>query len=77
MNVSSNAHRNAFPGLDLDNLNSEKYYMGSGWGAYGQTKLENILFTQELQRRATITELDWLIVMTLHPGKRLDSVFRS
>merc|ERR1711920_774060 len=44
INVSSAAYLIAFDGLDLDNLNSEKGYQP--WKAYGQSKLENILFTK-------------------------------
>jgi NAD(P)-dependent dehydrogenase (short-subunit alcohol dehydrogenase family) len=54
-------------GLDLDNLNGELLY--EPWPTYGRSKLENILFTQELQRRANAAGLDdWLTVVSLHPG---------
>jgi NAD(P)-dependent dehydrogenase (short-subunit alcohol dehydrogenase family) len=53
-------------GLDLSNLNSEMSY--SAWGSYGISKLANILFTRELQSRATTAKLDWLTAITLHPG---------
>jgi len=61
VNVSSEAHRGAI--LDLENLNGEKNY--SGWKAYQQSKLTNILFTYHLHRRlasGTVT------VNCLHPG---------
>ena len=45
--VSSLAHR--FRRLDFDNLNAEKGY--SPWTAYGYSKLANLLFMRELQRR--------------------------
>ena len=45
--VSSLAHR--FRALDFDNLNAEKGY--SPWTAYGYSKLANLLFMRELQRR--------------------------
>lgn len=45
--VSSLAHR--FRRLDFDNLNAEKGY--SSWTAYGYSKLANLLFMRELQRR--------------------------
>lgn len=45
INVSSNVHK-FITGLDMGNLNGELEY--SGWGSYSRSKLENILFTQEL-----------------------------
>lgn len=65
INVSSLAYSIAGKGLDLDNLNGEKEY--TPWGSYGQSKLENILFTQELQRRADAQGIP-LVATTLHPG---------
>ena len=47
VNVSSNAHK--MGKLDFDNLAAEKGY--SKWGAYGQSKIANLLFTFELTRR--------------------------
>jgi len=46
--VASNAHR-VGQGINFDDLNSNDDY--SRWGAYGQSKLANLLFTLELQRR--------------------------
>ena len=65
INVSSMAYQIAAKGLDLDNLNGEKEY--SPWGSYGQSKLENILFTQELQRRADAAGVP-IVATSLHPG---------
>jgi len=64
INVSSLAYQFS-KGLDLDNLNGEKDY--GPWSSYGQSKLENILFTQELQRRADAAGLK-LTATSLHPG---------
>jgi len=61
VNVSSNAHR--FGDIDLDDLQNEQKY--SGFGAYGQSKLANILFTKELARQLEGTEI---AVNALHPG---------
>ena len=72
----SNLHQKK-PGLDMNNLNSEKSYAGDGWEAYGQTKLENILFTEELQRRANAAGLDWLTTVSLHPGVVGTDIWRS
>ena len=47
VNVSSGAHENAE--IDFDDLEGEETY--SGWRAYGESKLANLLFTYELARR--------------------------
>ena len=49
INVSSIGYQFGAPGLDLDNINGEKEY--GPWSSYGESKLENILFTNELQKR--------------------------
>jgi NAD(P)-dependent dehydrogenase (short-subunit alcohol dehydrogenase family) len=46
--VASGAHRTG--SISLDDLNWERRGY-SAWRAYGQSKLANLLFTQELQRR--------------------------
>lgn len=74
VNVASRAHNFAKivstgeQGLDFDNLDGNLSYGLDGWEAYGNTKLENILFTQELQRRADAAGLAWLTAVALHPG---------
>ena len=45
--VSSNAHK--FGRIAFDNLDGSRRYFR--WAAYGQSKLANLLFAQELQRR--------------------------
>ena len=47
VNVASEAHRNSH--INFDDLNLENGY--SGWKAYAQSKLANVLFTYELARR--------------------------
>ncbi|WP_319437132.1 SDR family NAD(P)-dependent oxidoreductase [Mycobacterium sp. RTGN5] len=59
--VSSNGHR--FGGIRFDDLQSERSY--SRVGAYGQSKLANLLFTYELQRRLAGTGT---IAVAAHPG---------
>ena len=67
INVSSSASNIPGPkGLDMDNLNSEKSY--TAWGTYGNTKLANVLFTNEFQKKANDAGLDWLTTVSLHPG---------
>jgi NAD(P)-dependent dehydrogenase (short-subunit alcohol dehydrogenase family) len=63
VNVSSLAHRQGT--MDFDNLNAERGY--SKWPAYGQSKLANLLFTFELQRRLE-AEGSQLMVTAAHPG---------
>mmetsp|Transcript_8500 Transcript_8500/g.10905 ORF Transcript_8500/g.10905 Transcript_8500/m.10905 type:complete len:397 (-) Transcript_8500:32-1222(-) len=65
VNVSSMAHLIVADGLDMDNLNAEKGY--KPWDAYGRSKLENVLFTKELQNRIDKAGLS-LTAVTLHPG---------
>ncbi len=60
VNVSSQVHARA---LDLDNLQGEKRY--GGLDAYRRSKLLNILFTKELDRRYGDTGL---VANCLHPG---------
>lgn len=67
INVSSSAANiPALTGLDTENLNGERSY--SAWSSYGLSKLANILFTNELQKRADAAGLDWLTTVSLHPG---------
>jgi NAD(P)-dependent dehydrogenase (short-subunit alcohol dehydrogenase family) len=67
INVSSLGYQFAGKGLELDNLNGEKEY--GPWSSYGLSKLENILFTNELQKRAQQSD-KWssLTAFSLHPG---------
>jgi retinol dehydrogenase-14 len=62
VNVSSGAHNGAKL-INFDNLMGERKY--SGWGAYAQSKLANLLFTYELSRRLEGTGVT---VNALHPG---------
>jgi NAD(P)-dependent dehydrogenase (short-subunit alcohol dehydrogenase family) len=61
--VSSNNHKNAQ--MRFDDLQGERRY--SRWGAYGQSKLANLLFAFELDRR--LKAAGWkLISVAAHPG---------
>ncbi|MEQ7005824.1 oxidoreductase [Actinopolymorpha sp. B17G11] len=51
--------------IDFDDLMSERRY--GRWRAYAQSKLANLLFAFELQRRAEHTGLD-LVSAASHPG---------
>lgn len=59
--VSSGAHR--MGRIRFDDLQGERSY--KPWAAYGQSKLANLLFARELQRRAARTAL---LVAAAHPG---------
>jgi NAD(P)-dependent dehydrogenase (short-subunit alcohol dehydrogenase family) len=62
--VSSSAHR--LGKIDFDDLNWERRRYRR-WAAYGQSKLANLLFTSELQRRLIAADSDVLSVAA-HPG---------
>jgi NAD(P)-dependent dehydrogenase (short-subunit alcohol dehydrogenase family) len=61
VNVASGAHRKA--AIDFNDLMGERSY--KGWRQYCRTKLMNLLFTYELDRRLTGTGVT---VNALHPG---------
>ena len=62
--VSSGAHKGApRGGIEFDNLSGEKNY--TGWKAYGQSKLANLLFARSLGRRLEGTGK---VANALHPG---------
>ncbi len=63
VSVSSSLH--TIGQIDFDDLNRERGY--SPYGAYGQSKLANLLFAYELQRRFESAGVDTLSV-ACHPG---------
>jgi len=63
INVSSNAHH--FGRMRFDDLQLEHGY--GKWRAYAQSKLANLLFTYELQRRADAKGVR-LLSVACHPG---------
>lgn len=63
VNVASNAH--GFGKMHFDDLAGEKHY--SRWGRYGQSKLANLLFTYELDRRLRAANLP-IASVACHPG---------
>lgn len=60
---SSMIHENGE--IDFEDLNSEESY--DEWGAYGQSKLANLLFSYELDRRLRAADLD-VTSVGCHPG---------
>ncbi len=63
VSVSSGAHR--FGKMNFEDLQSERRY--SKWRVYGQSKLANLLFAFELQRRAAAAQ-SALLSVAAHPG---------
>jgi NAD(P)-dependent dehydrogenase (short-subunit alcohol dehydrogenase family) len=61
--VSSNGHRAGR--MDFGNLMSSRHY--SRMAAYGRSKLANLMFTYELQRRLTAANAH-TIALAAHPG---------
>ena len=62
-NVSSSANYSGT--INFDDLMGEKEY--GRWSAYGQSKLANVFFTFELQKRLDAAGLD-IITNSSHPG---------
>jgi NAD(P)-dependent dehydrogenase (short-subunit alcohol dehydrogenase family) len=72
--VSSTAHR--MGEIDFDDLNWERRSY-KRWRAYGQSKLANLLFTLELQRRLAAAGSD-VLATAAHPGYAATNLqFRS
>src|SRR5262249_28032744 len=69
--VSSEAHRSV-PGIDWNDLEAKKQY--KAFRAYSQSKLANVLFTNELARRLEGTGVT---ANSLHPGLVFTGFFQS
>lgn len=61
---SSAAHESGE--IDFDDLHREQSY--GRWEAYGQSKLANLLFAYELQRRLEAADVTETISVACHPG---------
>jgi NAD(P)-dependent dehydrogenase (short-subunit alcohol dehydrogenase family) len=70
VSVASDAHKGV--SIEFDDIEGKSRY--SGWRAYQQSKLANILFTYELARRLDGTRVT---ANTLHPGFVRTSIFRD
>ncbi|KAL0491393.1 retinol dehydrogenase [Acrasis kona] len=64
--LSSRAHEGGK--MNFDDLNFEKTSYGMGMSAYAQSKLANVLFAKELQRKLNNTAYKNVQVPVLHPG---------
>ncbi len=72
--VASSAHRSGT--IDFDDLNWATRRYGSGAGAYEQSKLANLLFTLELQRRLAAA-CSAVIATAAHPGMTATNLMSS
>ncbi|MEI6124650.1 MAG: SDR family oxidoreductase [Bacteroidota bacterium] len=70
INVASGAHKNAK--INFDDLEIKKSF--SGFKAYGQSKLANILFTKSLAKSLENTNVS---VYCLHPGFVSTGIFKN
>jgi len=70
--VASLAHRNGK--IDFNNLQSERSY--KPWDAYGESKLANILFANELNRLAVAAHSK-LLSMPVHPGVSVTNIIAN
>jgi NAD(P)-dependent dehydrogenase (short-subunit alcohol dehydrogenase family) len=70
--VASLAHRSGK--IDFENLQSERGY--KGWDTYNNSKLANILFAKELDRRARAAHSK-LMSVVVHPGIAVTSIFAN
>ena len=70
INVSSDAHK--YGSIDFDDLEFNHFYFG--FLAYARSKLANLLFTYELDRRLTDSGIS---VNALHPGNVATNIFRT
>lgn len=74
VNVSSEAHRYSYrEGIRFDKINDQKGY--SSFGAYGQSKLANVLHANELTRRLK-EDGENITANSLHPGIIATNLFR-
>ena len=72
--VASSAHRSAT--IDFDDLNWHTRRYGRGSGGYEQSKLANLLFTLELQRRLERSGSP-VIATAAHPGMTATNLMSS
>lgn len=72
VSVSSLAHR--YGKLDFNDLQKERNY--EGWEAYGATKLANLLFAFELDRRCRRRNIP-IVSVACHPGVSKTNILSS
>ncbi len=72
--VGSNAYRMGLKRIQFEDLNFDKNY--SAWNAYAQSKLAQMMFAYELQRRVKATGKN-VQVHVCHPGASRTSLIRE
>ena len=72
INVASRAHERGY--INLDDLNCETQY--NGLAAYNQSKLANVLFTNELSQKLKENNQK-ISVYSLHPGVIYTNLWRE
>ncbi len=73
VNVSSGAHKNG--SMDFENLQYENGKDYTPMKAYGRSKLSNLLFTYELQRKLEAAKKE-TIAVAAHPGVAMTNLAR-
>ncbi|KAD6796449.1 hypothetical protein E3N88_07345 [Mikania micrantha] len=74
VNVSSRRHQFSYPeGIRFDHINSQSGY--NALSAYGQSKLANVLHTNELARRLRDDGAE-ITANSVHPGAITTNIFR-
>jgi len=76
VNVSSEAHTMGSKTLDFDDINLRNYNSYGTWKAYGQSKLANIIFSNELNLRLKNDKIP-ITACSLHPGVIQTELLRS
>lgn len=75
VNVSSRRHQFSYPeGIRFDRINDQSGY--NRFSAYGQSKLANVLHTNELARRLKEDGVD-ITANSVHPGAITTNLFRN
>jgi retinol dehydrogenase 12 len=67
VNLSSSAHTMGTKKINFDDIHFEKKGAYKPWTAYGQSKLSNIMFSNELSKRLKLQNVN-VTVNSLHPG---------
>ena len=76
MTLSSVAHE-SFGEFDVDDLHYSAGRKYSAWGAYGQSKLANLLFTKALHSRLVAQRDCQISSLAVHPGVIRTALWRE
>lgn len=68
VNLASVAHEQFGADFDVSDLHFRRGRRYSNWGAYGQSKLANVLFTRALHRRCLASPDAQISALAVHPG---------